>query len=155
MRPKSSSSTLIWRKSIEFTVPSVISSSYVSPVRLSVTERVSCAVATPPPFSLCVCSSAIALSPLKRVLSERYLPALASEELGELRRLDRELGHLGRRDRESDAAFRRASHLGGVDEAAFARCRLYDDPVEDALAVEVEDLVDGPHPGLVGGIDGR
>src|SRR5688500_7315710 len=43
MRPKSSSSTFIWRKSMAFTVPSVISSSNVSPVRLSVTVRVSSA----------------------------------------------------------------------------------------------------------------
>src|SRR5918997_6546631 len=41
MRPKSSSETFIWRKSIALTVPSVISSSKVSPVRLSVTVRVS------------------------------------------------------------------------------------------------------------------
>src|SRR3954468_22685229 len=48
IRPKSSSSTLIWRKSIARTVPSVISISYVLPVRLSVTDSVSWAVATPP-----------------------------------------------------------------------------------------------------------
>src|SRR5215210_537615 len=41
MRPKSSSSTLIWRKSMARTVPSVISISYDCPVRLSVTDRVS------------------------------------------------------------------------------------------------------------------
>src|SRR5919198_6055585 len=40
MSPKSSSETLIWRKSVDRTVPSVISTSYVRPVRLSVTERV-------------------------------------------------------------------------------------------------------------------
>src|SRR3954471_22839958 len=62
MRPKSSSFTFIWRKSIAFTVPSEISISYCSPVRLSVTDSVSCAVATPPPFSLCVSSSAMPLS---------------------------------------------------------------------------------------------
>src|SRR3954451_23865789 len=44
MRPKSSSSTLIWRRSMARTVPSVISMSYVLPVRLSVTVSVS------PPF---------------------------------------------------------------------------------------------------------
>src|SRR3954449_12199567 len=63
IRPKSSSSTFIWRKSIAFTVPSVISTSYVSPVRLSVTESelLPSAVATAPPLSrACVCSSAIA-----------------------------------------------------------------------------------------------
>src|SRR5215213_8713599 len=60
MRPKSSSLTFIWRKSIAFTVPFEISISYCSPVRLSVTDSVSWAVATPPPFSLCVCSSAMA-----------------------------------------------------------------------------------------------
>src|SRR5215208_2652402 len=43
-------------------VPSLISTSYCSPVRLSVMERVSLAVATPPPFSLWVCSSAIRAS---------------------------------------------------------------------------------------------
>src|SRR6188768_2705872 len=37
--PNSSSSTLIWRRSIARTVPSLIGSSYVLPVRLSVTER--------------------------------------------------------------------------------------------------------------------
>src|SRR4051812_43053268 len=36
--PNSSSSTLIWRRSIARTVPSVIGSSYDLPVRLSVTE---------------------------------------------------------------------------------------------------------------------
>src|SRR3954453_10351418 len=41
IRPKSSSSTLIWRKSMARTVPSVISISYVWPVRLSVTVSVS------------------------------------------------------------------------------------------------------------------
>src|SRR5919204_2800873 len=40
MSPKSSSETLIWRKSVDRTVPSVISTSYVRPVRLSVTESV-------------------------------------------------------------------------------------------------------------------
>src|SRR4051794_24732579 len=45
MRPKSSSETFIWRKSIARTVPSVTSSSYVLPVRLSVTVSVSCALA--------------------------------------------------------------------------------------------------------------
>src|SRR3954452_6767648 len=39
-----------------------ISISYVSPVRLSVIDSESFAVATPPPFSLCVCSSAMAPS---------------------------------------------------------------------------------------------
>src|SRR5919198_512151 len=41
MSPKSSSETLIWRKSVDRTVPSVISTSYVRPVRLSVTDSVS------------------------------------------------------------------------------------------------------------------
>src|SRR3954447_9607399 len=36
--PNSSSSTLIWRRSIARTVPSVIGSSYFLPVRLSMTE---------------------------------------------------------------------------------------------------------------------
>src|SRR5918992_4228420 len=49
------------RKSMALTVPSEISTSYVSPVRLSLTDRVSSAVATPPPSSRCVCSSAISL----------------------------------------------------------------------------------------------
>src|SRR5919198_436113 len=40
MSPKSSSETLIWRKSVDRTVPSVISTSYVRPVRLSVTDSV-------------------------------------------------------------------------------------------------------------------
>src|SRR3954453_15559357 len=48
MRPKSSSSTFIWRKSIARAGPSVMSISYVLPVRLSVTDSVSLAVATPP-----------------------------------------------------------------------------------------------------------
>src|ERR1700737_2582110 len=41
MRPKSSSETLIWRRSGARIVPSVISSSYWRPVRLSVTLRLS------------------------------------------------------------------------------------------------------------------
>src|SRR3954447_325267 len=48
MRPKSSSSTFIWRKSIARTVPSLISTCEVLPVRLSVTDSVSLAVATAP-----------------------------------------------------------------------------------------------------------
>src|SRR3954471_3116365 len=156
MRPKSPSSPLIWRKSIALTVPSVISSSYVSPVRLSVTDSVSCAVATPPPFPLCVCSSAIALSPrLLPVVEKGYGSAApAAEEPGELRRrklrrLDRQLRHFGRGDRERHGAFRRARHLGGVDEAALAVVRLDHDAVEDPLAVEVANLVDRPDLHLV------
>src|SRR3954469_6392849 len=49
MRPKSSSPTFICRKSMARTVPSVIGTSYVRPVRLSVTVRVSAAWATPLP----------------------------------------------------------------------------------------------------------
>src|SRR5688572_22490892 len=62
MRPKSSSSTFIWRKSIALTVPSVTGTSYVSPVRLSVTVSVlsRSALATPPPSFASVWSSAIA-----------------------------------------------------------------------------------------------
>src|SRR3954471_1914365 len=149
MRPKSSSLTLIWRKSIALTVPSVISSSYFSPVRLSVTDSVSCAVATPPPFSLCVCSSAIALSPrLLPVLGKGYGSAAPAaeepRELGrsELRRLERQLRHLGRGDRERHRPFGGARHLGSVDETALAGGGPDHDPVEDALPVEVADLVD-------------
>src|SRR3954462_2514640 len=50
IRPKSSSSTLIWRKSMARTVPSVISISYVWPGGLSVPVRVPPPCwATPPP----------------------------------------------------------------------------------------------------------
>src|SRR6476661_5853011 len=132
MRPKSSSPVFICRKSIAFTVPSLISISYVSPVRLSVTDSVSCAVATPPPFSLCVSSSAIALSPrLLPVFGKGYGSAPpAAEQAGELRRLDRQLGDLGRWDRERDRPLGGASHLWRVDETALARGRLDHDAVE-------------------------
>src|SRR4051812_3290907 len=115
MRPKSSSPVLICRKSIAFTVPSEISISYVSPVRLSVTDSVSCAVATPPPFSLSLCSSAIALSSTCVSSEKGYgsaslgppLAPLAAEQLGEARRqlggdgrLERQFGDLGGGDRE-------------------------------------------------------
>src|SRR3954467_675836 len=64
IRPKSSSSTLIWRKSIARTVPSVISISYVRPVRLSVTVRVSppCGAAPSPPLPV-ACVSVLIASP--------------------------------------------------------------------------------------------
>src|SRR4051794_28529620 len=137
MRPKSSSSTFICRKSMAFTVPSVTSISYCSPVRLSVTDSVSCAVATPPPFSLCVSSSAIALSsigsPGWKVTGpgarggELALPAEetrkpAGREAGgrQPRRLERLLLHLRRGDRKRDGALRGARHLRGVDEAPLA-----------------------------------
>ena len=48
MRPKSSSSVLIWRRSMLRIVPSVIGISYCCPVRLSVTESDAAAAATPP-----------------------------------------------------------------------------------------------------------
>src|SRR3954464_5121990 len=124
MRPKSSSSTLIWRKSIALTVPSVISSSYVSPVRLSFTDSVSCAVATPPPFSLCVCSSAIALSPrVLPVFGKGYGSALpAAEQTQELRGrklrgLDRQLRDLGRGNRERHGPLGGARDLRRIHEA--------------------------------------
>src|SRR3954447_25504554 len=56
--------------------PVWISTSYCSPVRLSVIAGGSLAVATPPPFSLWVCSSAMApslLVPVSRLpYPERY-----------------------------------------------------------------------------------
>src|SRR3954447_22180474 len=150
MRPKSSSSTFICRKSIAFTVPSEISISYDSPVRLSVTDSVSWAVATPPPFSLSLCSSAIASPLLQPVVRKGYGSAApAAEQPGKARRhargargLERQLGDLGRRDRERYCALGGARHLGRVHEAALTRVRLDDDPVEDPLAVQVADLVD-------------
>src|SRR3954469_3207502 len=61
IRPKSSSSTLIWRKSMARTVPSVISISYVWPVRLSVTVSVSAPLArTPSPAAVAWVSVLIA-----------------------------------------------------------------------------------------------
>src|SRR4051812_16793744 len=137
MRPKSSSSTFICRKSIAFTVPSLISSSYVSPVRLSVTDSVSCAVATPPPSSLCVCSSAIALSPrVLPVFGKGYGSAApAAEEPADLRRLEGQGSHLGGRDGERHRPLGGARHLGRVHEAPLAGRRFDHDPVEDALAV--------------------
>src|SRR5688572_894916 len=76
MRPKSSSSTFIWRKSIALTVPSVIGTSYVWPVRLSVTVRVSVASATPPP-PLALCSSVAIVLPRVRKVGP-VLPALSA-----------------------------------------------------------------------------
>src|ERR687886_665589 len=76
IRPKSSSSTLIWRKSMARTVPSVISISYVRPVRLSVTVRVSPPfVAAPSPVPV-ACVSVLIASPESgpRPLSLRLPP---------------------------------------------------------------------------------
>src|SRR5512132_1209751 len=47
MRPPSPSSTLIWRRSVAWIVPSVIGSVYSRPVRLSVTLSVSSATVSP------------------------------------------------------------------------------------------------------------
>src|SRR4051812_29748916 len=59
--PKSSSLTLIWRRSIALIVSSVISSSYCSPVRLSVTESVF--LSSPPTAPLPWLSVSVVLIP--------------------------------------------------------------------------------------------
>src|SRR3954447_3612746 len=92
IRPKSSSSTLIPRSSIALIVPSVISSSYCSPVRLSVTERepfLSAVATAPSPSRACVCSSAIAAlldqcSP--RLLRTRFAGSTELPSSGRLRK---------------------------------------------------------------------
>jgi hypothetical protein len=62
MRPKSSSATFIWRKSIARTVPSVIGTSKVLPVRLSVTVSVSEPVPDAPLTSVAEVSALMGLN---------------------------------------------------------------------------------------------
>src|SRR5687767_10845043 len=105
MRPKSSSSTFIWRKSIAFTVPSVIGTSKVLPVRLSVTVSVSDAAATPPPpFALC--SSVDIVLPRESEKSGSLLPALSASGTPRAPRLSARRdggGHRGQYEHRGDA----------------------------------------------------
>src|SRR3954453_19410327 len=155
MRPKSSSSTFIWRKSIARTVPSVMSISYVLPVRLSVTDSVSLAVATPPalPSPRWVSSlmhlslrSAHGLPPAPGGDRSAPVPLLAQAASPALRAPRRRgvlgaLGHRGAHIGEvlvgfggGEARRHRAlgdvGHLGRVEEAA-AVGRVRHDAVED------------------------
>src|SRR5919202_1936177 len=124
IRPKSSSSTLICRKSMARTVPSVISTSYVRPVRLSVTVRVS------PPF-------VAAPSPGSPEPSAHVGPVLdgpCGVALGKRRRL---LGV----EAQGYPALGDPIDLGCVDEPRAAR-RVDDQAVEDVLTRVLEDGAD-------------
>jgi hypothetical protein len=70
------------------------------------------------------------------------------------RRRRRELCAIRGSDREGDRPLRGPGHLRGVDEAPAAVRELDDEPVEDVLAVVVEDLGDRPDLPLVRAVDG-
>src|SRR5919202_946232 len=154
IRPKSSSSTLICRKSMARTVPSVISISYVRPVRLSVTVRVSPPfVAAPSPPVPVACVSVLIASPESgpRPLSLRLPPPAPgspepSAHVGPV--LDGPCGvALGKRRRlpgveaQGYPALGDPIDLGCVDEPRAAR-RVDDQAVEDVLARVLEDGAD-------------
>src|SRR3954452_3190682 len=132
MRPKSSSDTFICRKSMARTVPSVIGTSYVSPVRLSVTVRVSSLMA-------------------RSLVLAAFLPA-ATEHAPEPSRAQvrlvlggagqvavRELCRLLGVQRELHAPLGDAGDLGRVD-PALAAGRVDHQAVEDVLALVLQDL---------------
>src|SRR4051794_11689254 len=78
MTPKSSSLTLMSRSAVARTVPSSIGTSYVLPVRLSVTVRDSVAAATlPPPLSGC---SSVPIALLWRGRDKSLPPIVAGGE---------------------------------------------------------------------------
>src|SRR5215212_1935663 len=119
MRPKSSSSTLIWRRSMLRIVPSVTGISYCRPVRLSVTESVAAAAATPPSATPFPAVSVLMGSPWLRACSVSHL-FYRIGKLGRSPGREDESVQLGR----DDGGRHRGGHQHGADQHDPARAAV-------------------------------
>src|SRR3712207_2210304 len=169
MRPKSSSSTFISRKAIARTVPSSIGTSYVLPVRLSVTVRVSLpsalkggspsskwssdltggrAVATLRRLDLALVVATqigVAVWALRRAV-ERHERELRDRQAGV--ELDRHAGEVRDLERERPAEARIDEAGGRVDDQAQAPDRALALDARDDVVRQLDPLLRAPEDEL-------